>query len=256
MRYSIGEVARFAGVTVRTLHHYDAIGLLSPQERAPSGRRTYVAADLDRLQRILFYRELDLPLDDIAALLDGADDHVAHLARQRGALRDRIDRLERLLAVLDRTMEARKMGIDLDPDEMFEVFGDDDPAQYAEEAEQRWGNTDAWRASQQRVARYRKTDWLRFKAEQEQLGADMVAAMDAGIAPDDARAMDLAERARLQIHDWFYDCPHEMHVALGQMYVDDPRFTATYDRQRDGLAQWLRDAIVANAARHGTAARP
>ncbi|HSK22749.1 MAG TPA: MerR family transcriptional regulator [Egicoccus sp.] len=251
MSYSIGEVARFAGVTVRTLHHYDAIGLLSPSRRTGSGRRGYEPPDLDRLQRILFYRELDLPLEDIAGLLDGDEDPLSHLARQRDALQDRIERLERLVTVLERTMEARKMGINLDPDEMFEVFGDFDPGEHAEEAEQRWGETDAWRQSRQRTSSYTKADWLRFKNEQETLGTDMVAALDAGIAPDDERAMDLAERARLQIHEWFYDCPHAMHVNLGQMYVDDPRFKANYDRQREGLAVWLRDAIVANAKRHG-----
>lgn len=251
MSFTIGEVARFAGVTVRTLHHYDAIGLLSPSRRSGSGRRGYDPTDLDRLQRILFYRELDLPLTDIAGLLDGDEDPLSHLARQRHALQERIERLERLVTVLERTMEARKMGINLDPDEMFEVFGDVDPSEHAEEAEQRWGDTDAWRQSQQRTSRYTKADWQRFKAEQEALNADMVAALDAGVAPDDERGMDLAERARLQIHEWFYDCPHAMHVHLGQMYVDDPRFRANYDDQREGLAAWLRDAIVANAQRHG-----
>ncbi|MFA9429017.1 MerR family transcriptional regulator [Egicoccus sp. AB-alg2] len=251
MSYSIGEVARYAGVTVRTLHHYDAIGLLQPSHRSTSGRRSYVTADLERLQRILFYRELELPLDAIGRLLDGGDDPLVQLARQREQLQARIDRLTRLVDVLERTMEARRMGIDLDPDELFEVFGEDDPTQYAEEAEQRWGDTDAWRESQRRTARYTKDDWLRFKAETERLNADMVAAMDEGMAPTDEPAMDLAERARRQIDEWFYACPHEMHLYLGQMYVDDPRFMATYERQREGLARWLRDAIVANARRHG-----
>lgn len=251
MSLPIGEVARVAGVTVRTLHHYDAIGLLSPSLRTNSGRRGYEPTDLDRLQRILFYRELDLPLADIAGLLDGDEDPLSHLARQRDVLQGRIERLGRLVAVLERTMEARKMGINLDPDEMFEVFGDADPGEHAEEAGQRWGDTDAWRQSQQRTSSYTKADWQRFKDEQESLGADMVAAMDAGVPPDEARAMDLAERSRLQIHEWFYDCPHAMHVSLGQMYVDDPRFMATYERQREGLAVWIRDAIVANAKRHG-----
>jgi len=248
--YTIGEVARLSGLTVRTLHHYDAIGLLPPSHRAMSGRRGYASTDLERLQRILFYRELELPLDEIGRLLDGGDDPLAQLARQRTQLRDRITRLERLVEVLDRTMEARTMGINLDPDELFEVFGEDDPTQYAAEAEQRWGDTDAYRQSQARASRYTKDDWQRFKAEGEQLTAAMVAAMDDGVAPDDTRAMDLAEQARLQIDQWFYDCPPQMHVNLGQMYVDDPRFTATYDQHREGLARWLRDAIVANAERH------
>lgn len=251
MSWSVGEVSRLAGITVRTLHHFDAIGLLRPSRRDGAGRRRYEPADLERLQRILFYRELELSLDDIAGLLDGDDDPLAHLTRQRAALTARIERLQRLVDVLERTMEARKMGINLDPDELFEVFGDVDPGEHADEAEARWGGTDAWRQSQRRTSSYTKDDWQRFRTEQETLGTDLVAALDAGVAPDEERAMDLAERARLQIHDWFYDCPHAMHVQLGRMYVDDPRFAATYEQQREGLARWLRDAIEANAARHG-----
>ena len=251
MSYAIGEVARLAGVTVRTLHHYDAIGLLAPSQRTASGRRSYLPTDLERLQRIMFYRELDVPLDDIAQLLDGNGDPLAHLAQQREELQGRIARLERLVTVLEHTMEAHRMGIHVDPDELFEVFGEENPAEHAAEAEERWGDTDAWRQSQQRTANYTKQDWQRFMAEQKALNADLVAAMAAGVAPDDERAMDLAERARLQIHEWFYDCPYAMHINLGRMYVDDPRFKANYDKQREGLAQWLRDAILANARRHG-----
>lgn len=128
MSYSVGQVAGFAGVTVRTLHHYDDIGLLVPSERSHAGHRRYSDADLDRLQQILFYRELGFPLDEVAALLDDpAADPRAHLRRQHELLSARIGKLQKMAAAVEQAMEARSMGINLTPEEKFEVFGDFDP---------------------------------------------------------------------------------------------------------------------------------
>lgn len=115
MSYSVGQVAALAGVTVRTLHHYDEIGLL-PSGRSHAGHREYEDADLDRLQQILFYRELGFPLEEVAALLDDPDaDPAEHLRRQHELLTGRIDRLQRMAAAVEHAMEARKMGIKLTP---------------------------------------------------------------------------------------------------------------------------------------------
>src|SRR5438046_2944508 len=137
--YPVGQIARLAGVSVRTLHHYHQIGLLVPSGHSPAGYRQYVDTDLDRLQRVLFYRELGFPLDQIVILLDDpAIDAEAHLRRQHALLTRRIERLEEMVTAVRRAMEAVKMGISLTPEERFEVFGDQDPAQYAEETEERW----------------------------------------------------------------------------------------------------------------------
>ncbi|MFI8102580.1 MerR family transcriptional regulator [Streptomyces sp. NPDC086023] len=249
MSYSVGQVAGFAGVTVRTLHHYDEIGLLSPGGRSHAGHRRYEDADLDRLQRILFYRELGFPLDEVAVLLDDPDtDPQEHLRRQHALLTDRIDRLKEMAAAVELAMEADKMGINLTPEEKFEAFGDFDPDQYAAEAEQRWGNSEAYRQSQQRAAQYTKEDWQRFMAEHEGIARRIAALMEEGVPAGSEAATDLAEEHRGWIgHS--YDCSYEMHRCLGEMYVADPRFTATYDRIRPGLAVYLREAIDANAAR-------
>ncbi len=128
MSHLIGSVARLAGVTVRTLHHYDEIGLLAPSGRSDSGYRRYGDADLERLQQILFYRELGFGLDDIKTVMtDGGADASAHLARQHAMLLDRIGRLERMAAAVEKALEARTMGISLTTEERFEVFGDFDP---------------------------------------------------------------------------------------------------------------------------------
>lgn len=246
----MGQVARIAGVSVRTLHHYDGIGLLSPVGRTRAGYRRYRDEDLDRLQRILFYRELGFPLEEIAAVLD--DDSVdpsEHLRRQHDLLTDRIRHLQKLAAAVENAMEARKMGIQLTPEEKFEVFGPDYREEWEDEARQRWSDTDAWKESQRRAAGYSKADLQRIRAEGEALDARLVEAFTAGLAADSAEAAELAEAHRRHIGDNFYACSYEMHCCLGEMYVADPRFTETYDRMAPGLARWLCDAILANAVR-------
>ncbi|MBV7695973.1 MerR family transcriptional regulator [Streptomyces sp. TRM70350] len=251
MSYSVGQVAGYAGVTVRTLHHYDDIGLLVPSERSHAGHRRYSDADLDRLQQILFYRELGFPLEEVAALLDDPDaDPREHLRRQHELLTARIEKLQKMAAAVEHAMEARTMGINLTPEEKFEVFGDIDPDQYADEVGQRWGHSEAYRQSQQRTASYTKEDWLRIQREAEEINGRFVALMEAGEPADSEAAMDAAEEHRQWISSSHYDCGHEMHTCLGEMYVSDPRFTETYDTIRPGLAVYLRDAIKANAARH------
>ena len=250
MSYTVGEVARFAGVTVRTLHHYDEVGLLVPSGRTAAGYRQYADADLERLQRILCYRELGFGLEDIAAILDDPrNDPVDHLRRQHELLTDQMTRLAAMVAAVKKTMEARRMGIALNPDEMFEVFGDHDPTQYAEEVEQRWGDTDAYKQSQRRTSSYTKDDWLRIKAEGAAAEQRLAAAMAEGLPADSEEAMAAAEDHRLQIDRWFYDLSPDMHRGLGDMYLADPRFEKHYEDVAPGLARYVRDAIHANADR-------
>jgi len=249
---NVGEVAALAGVTVRTLHHYDRIGLVSPSGRSGAGYRQYAPADLDRLYQVLLYRELGFPLEEVAILLDAPDaDPAAHLRRQHRLLRDRIERTQALVAAVEKEMEARAMGISLTPEERFEVFGEHDPGQYDAEVEERWGETDAYRQSKRKTAAYSKDDWVRIKAEGDDVEARFAAAMRAGVPADSEQAMAIAEEHRQQISRNFYDCPPQMHAGLGRMYVEDERFTAHYEEIAPGLAQYVSTAVQANAARHG-----
>ncbi len=252
MSHTVGAVARMAGITVRTLHHYDEIGLLRPSGRSDAGYRRYDEADLDRLQRILFYRELGFGLDEIRNVMtDGNADAVAHLRRQHALLADRIGRLERMAAAVEKAIEAHMMGISLTPEERFEVFGDFDPEDHAAEVTERWGETDAYRESARRSRSYTKADWQRIKADSQALGERYLAAIEAGLPAASVGAMDAAEAARKQITSAFYPCSVEMHVHLAEMYIADPRFTATYEKIAPGMAQYVHDAILANAARKG-----
>ncbi|GAB2736950.1 MerR family transcriptional regulator [Streptomyces bullii] len=251
MNYSVGQVAGFAGVTVRTLHHYDAIGLLVPSERSHAGHRRYSDADLDRLQQILFYRELGFPLEEVAALLDDPDaDPRAHLRRQHDLLTARIEKLQKMAEAVEHALEARRMGINLTPEEKFEVFGDFDPDQYEDEVRDRWGDTDAYRQSRQRAASYTKEDWQRIQREADELTRRFVALMEAGESADSDAAMDAAEEHRRWLSRNHFDCGYDMHTCIGEMYVADERFTHNIDQAKPGLAAYQRQAILANAARH------
>jgi DNA-binding transcriptional MerR regulator len=249
--YTVGEAARLAHVSVRTLHHYDEIGLLTPSGRSPAGYRLYSSDDLRRLQQILLYRELDFGLDEIAAMLADPDAGTdEHLRRQHQLLRARRDRAGRLLAAIEREMEARKMGISLTPEEQLEIFGTDKLEEHAAEAEQRWGNTDAWQESRRRTAAYTKQDWIAIKTEADANIAGFADAIGAGEPADGTVAMDLAEEHRQHLGRWFYDCGYDMHRGLAELYISDPRYMASYDEIEPGFSQYVHDAIVANADRH------
>jgi DNA-binding transcriptional MerR regulator len=244
--YSIGGVARIAGVTVRTLHHYDDVGLLRPSGRTRGGYRRYDEQDLERLRLILVYRELGFTLEEISSVLDDPDP-AGHLRRQHELLLGRIDRLRDMVTAIEYLLEAQTMGINLSPEEKFEVFGDFDPDAHAQEAADRWGETDAFRESARRTATYTKQDWLEIRTQAEDLMRRWVEALDAGLPAEGEAAMALAEEHRAQIARHYYPCSYEIQVGLAEMFVADPRFTAYYEDRRAGLAQYVHDAILANA---------
>lgn len=246
--WTVGAVAEAFGVTVRTLHHYDAIGLLRPGGRSPAGYRLYSAADLERLQQVVVYRRLAMSLEDIAALLDGGEDVVGHLRRQRATVLSRLDELNELVRAIEKALEKEMRNEKMSTAEMRELFGDSFDESHQDEAEQRWGQTTAWAQSQQRTAGYTRADWTAVKSEMDAVNQAFLAAMEAGEPATGERAAAAAERHRAGI-ERFYDCDYTMQRALADMYLADPRFTKTYDDLRPGLARYVHDAIHANADR-------
>jgi DNA-binding transcriptional MerR regulator len=245
---NVGEVAAAAGVSVRTLHHWDAVGLLVPSGRSAAGYRSYSHGDVDRLAQVMTYRELGFSLEEVKRLLDDpTTDVLGHLRRQQSLLADRIARLQAVAAMVRRALEAKGMGIELEPHEVREVFGDEDPTQWADEALERWGDTDPYRQSHVRTSAYGKDDWLEVKAEARDVEQRFAAAMAGGEPADGAVARGLAEEHRQHITRRFYDCSLEMHRSLSEMYVTDERFTAHYEAVAPGLAQYVHDAVHANA---------
>lgn len=250
MGLTIGEVAELASVSVRTLHHYDELGLIVPSERSENGYRHYDDGDVANLQQVLFFKELGFGLADIARIVHDPDfDRLGALRMQRRMLEDKAAQLTLMAEAVDAAIDAVRGGVTLDAKEVLEVFGDFDPKEYEQEAEERWGDTDAYKESARRTKRYTKEDWIEVRQETEAVNTALAALMDEGVAADDPRAMDLAEQHRANIDKRFYPVSQEMHVGLAEMYIADPRFAANYEKVHAGLAQYLHDAILANAAR-------
>lgn len=244
---TVGQVAQTFGVTVRTLHHYDEIGLLHPSERSHAGYRRYTGADLQRLGTIVVYRRLGFPLAEIDAVLAADDaDVVDHLRRQRDLVRDRLAQMTELVDAIEHALEAQMNERPATTEDLKQLLGDGYNEDHQAEAEQRWGDTDAWAQSSRRTARMTRDDWAKVMADTKDLEAAIGADVRDGEPADGARVGELAEWHRASIKV-FYDCDHAFQVGLAQMYLSDPRFTQHYEDLAPGAAQWLHDAIVANA---------
>ena len=186
-----------------------------------------------------------MKLDDIAAILDDpAFDRRQALIAQRALLERELEQKRAILALVEKSIRALDGGYAMTKEEMFEVFGDFDVERHEEEAKQRWGNTDAFKESTRRAKQYSKEHWVKIKAEADELLEAFAHAMDSG-----RDATDIAERHRQHITRWFYECSKKMHSGLAAMYVEDPRFAATYEAKRPGLAAYVRDAVLANELR-------
>lgn len=234
-----------ARVSVRTLHHYDVIGLLVPSRRTESNYRLYDDEALLRLQQIVIGRELGLPLEEIRRSLDDPKfDRRRALLDQRTQLKERVEQATLMIQAIDRALEqGQRQEQEGDMNEIFDGF--------TAEAEERWGDTDAYKESASRTKSYTKDDWERQREEQATICRDAAAAMQAGAKPEDIVAMDVAERHRLSIDRWFYSCSHKMHRGLADLYEEDDRFAQNLDRFAVGLTPFLAAAIRANAARVG-----
>jgi DNA-binding transcriptional MerR regulator len=251
LAYTVGEVAKNAKISVRTLHYYDEVGLLRPSQKSESGYRLYTMEDLERLQQILFYKELGFSLDEIGTLIKQIPfKRKEVLLSQKELIHKQVKRLQAMMLLIDKTVASIERGIPMTKEEMFEVFGDFDQSKYQEEAEKRWGDSEAYKESARRTRQYTKDDWKKFKDESERVNKNIVDLMIKGIAPDHPKAMDAVEEYRQLINDWFYPCDHKMHACLGDMYVTDPRFKDTYEKIHPGLAEFLQQAIAANLRRH------
>ena len=254
--YLVKEVAALSGVTVRALHHYDELGLLTPNARTVAGYRLYSDDDLVRLQQILIGRELGLSLEAIRRSLDDPGfDRRAALVAQRAELSARAGRAADMVRAIDAALAALEVAEDKEDTnvgtkvDFKKIFDGFDPKKYEDEAKQRWGNTDAWKVSQRRTKSYTEADWKLIRDEQAAIYADLFALLKSGVAPDDPRAMDVAERARLSIDRWFYPCSAQMNAGLADTWETDPRFQANIDKHGAGLTKFMAAAARANAAR-------
>lgn len=243
MRYSIGSLSKLSGVSIRALHHYDQIGLLQPSEVAQSGYRYYDDTAVERLWQILFYRELDFPLQEIARILSSpAFDRDRALMEHRSLLLQKRERLNRLIELVSNAMKGETT-MEFKPFDTSEIDALRD--QYAEEAKARWGDTEAYRESARRTAKYTDEDFARIQEQSSAIFSGFAKLI--GTNPADARVQALVSRWQAFISESYYNCTDEILAGLGQMYVADERFTKNIDKYGAGTAKLMSDAIAVHS---------
>ena len=240
MRLSVSQMAKLCGVSVRTLHYYDQIGLLQPETAADSGYRWYGAADVEKMQQILFFRELDFPLKEIAAIL--ADPHYDRqevLGKQKELLTMKRDRLDGLLCLLEENLkgEAVMRFHEFDVSEI-----EAQRQKYAAEVKARWGGTEAYQESEERAAKNSKADWTAQTEGMNDIFRRAATLRSSGA--DSAEAQALVKEWQDFISAHFYTCTKEILSGLGQMYTADERFRKNLDRFGEGTAEFLSRAIA------------
>ena len=242
MQYSINKLAKLAGVSVRTLHYYDQIGLLKAGRVAENGYRWYEGKELIRLQQILFFRELDFPLLEIKRILDAPDFQITTaLVDQKKLIELKRKRLAGLIKTIDKTIQNLNNKTTMDDKDLYNGFSEEEMKKFSEEAKQRWGNTEAYKQSTARVAKMSKDDTAAIQKENNELMKEIAANMAKGPQSPEIQKL-IAQHYNNLRH--FYEPNLEMYRGLGQMYVNDERFGKYFEKYAPDLARFMRDAIA------------
>ena len=240
MKMQIKEFAKLTGVSVRTLHYYDEIGLLKPAlVDAQNGYRFYDENSLLRMQEILFYRELDFPLKSILEILSSPDyDKKKALAEQRKLLELKKERLERIIDALDGATKGKVTMTAFDNSD-YETAR----KQYENEAKERWGKTQAYKEHAEKTNDYSKDKWQEINDGLMAVFTKFAECLKDGHAADSAEAQALVKELQNYITENYYTCTDEILAGLGQMYVADERFKANINKNSDGTAEFVSKAI-------------
>ena len=244
MTYRVNEVAKLAGISVRTLRYYDQVGLLSPKRSVDCEYREYNDADLKRLLQILFLKELEFSLKEIQEILQSTDEQDVFFMKQRALLVEKKNRLEVIIQSLDEMTQVGK-GVDM-MEKMIQAFDMSEieahKKKYAKEVKERYGKTEAYRESEEKTKAYKEKDWERITAEGNIFFQSFAKLMDQG--PDDAAVQTCLGEYQRYITRSFYQCNIDIFRGLGQLYVTDSKFTANIDQHGEGLAEFLSQAIA------------
>jgi MerR family transcriptional regulator, thiopeptide resistance regulator len=238
--FTVKQLSKLAGVTPRTLHHYDAIGLLKPSHVGDNGYRYYGEESVLRLQQILFYRELGFPLEDINKIMGRRDyDVLGALQSHKDALRKQVTRLNRLINTVDNTINHLKGNTIMSDKAYFEGFSEEEQEKYAAEAEQIY-DPETVRESNRKWKTYSAAKKESILAEGKAIYINMIAAMPKGAASPEVQA--IVERWRRHM-DHFWTPKLDQLLALANGYNDDPRFMANFDKMHPQLAGFMREAV-------------
>jgi DNA-binding transcriptional MerR regulator len=243
--YTVKEVARMSGVSVRTLHYYDEIGLLRPAFYGENGYRYYENEQLLRLQQIMFFRELDFKLDEIQTILDhDAFNQIEALQSQRHLLEEKINRLQKLIQTIDRTVAHLKGEINMQNEEMYYGFDKAKQDQYIKELRERYGSCVEGRIkeSQQRMKNWKKEDYSEVKSIINQIHRYLTSALHQGMPVESKEVQAIIQR-HFEWINRFYTADKEFYQGLGNMYVEHPDFRKLYDSYHPKLAEYMRAAM-------------
>ena len=240
--YTVGQLAKTAGVSVRTLHHYDQLGLLAPSARTAAGYRLYEEGDLLRLQQILFFKELDLQLSEIRGILDDPEfDPIEALQNHRRSLQAQVGRLTGLLTTIDKTIQKlTEDDMKMTDEELYEGFSKEKIERYKREAREKYDPA-LVEESERRIGKMSKDQWKAVKEEGEELTHSLAALVDR--APEDPEVQALIARH----HTWiehFYTASSDMYRGLGRLYTEHAEFRKYYDKYGLGLADFMAAALA------------
>ncbi len=239
--YTVKQLAEMAKVSVRTLHYYDEIGLLKPFKVQANGYRSYGEEQLVKLQQILFFRELEFSLDQMKRMFESPRfDPVEALKDQQKLLDLKIKRLKGLQLTILNTIQKMQNNQHQEGEELYGGFTQKQIEEYKDEVRKKYGDK-ALNQSEERMKQWNKNDYDAVQQEHLSIAVELVKLMDQDHKSDAVQAVVARHHHLIQK---FYDCPFSMYRGLGKMYVEDPRFTAFYDKHKVGLAQFLCDAIA------------
>lgn len=247
MECTVQKLAKLAGVSTRTLRYYDEIGILKPARINSSGYRIYGQSEVDKLQQILFYRELGVSLENIKDIVTSPSfDGAAALREHHAKLLEKRDQLDLLIANVEKTIEAAEGRVKMTDKEKFEGFKqkmiDDNEKKYGKEIREKYGD-DKINNSNKKIKAMTEEQY----AEVEKLNKDVLSTLKEAFATGDPSG-DLAQKAADLHGQWlsfFWDSyTKEAHAGIAQMYVGDERFKAYYDKDQPGTAEFLRDAVL------------
>ncbi len=238
--FTVKQLSKLAGITPRTLHHYDEIGLLKPSRVGDNGYRYYGEDAVLRLQQILFYRELDIPLDDIKKIMGRRDyDVMGALQSHKEALSKQAVRINRLIQTVENTINHLKGNKTMSNENLFEGFSEEQQEKYAQEAEKIY-DPETVRESNRKWKAYSAAKKEAILAEGSAIYNDMIAVIPKGA--NSAEVQAIVERWRKHM-DYFWTPNLEQLLGIANGYTDDPRFKANFDKMDPRLAEFMRDAV-------------
>ncbi len=237
---TVKQVSHLTGLSIRMLHHYDKIGLFKPSKFSKSGYRLYSDDDLEILQQILFFKELDFPLKEIKNIINNPSfDRKKALINHKDLLILKRNRLNKLINLVDKTLKEEMINMsfkEFDVSELKKII-----KKYADEAEKLYGQSTAYKEFKNKTANYSEQDWYQTNKDADIIILEFIDLIDKG--PSSAETQAQVQKWKDFITNNWYNCTNEILLGLGKMYVEDARFKENFNKHKEGLAEFINKAI-------------